>query len=105
MDLSVFASFTCTASPLGAGKLTVTVARVALLVFCEFTAAYWNVMVDALRQLGAHSGIAVKEPSAFKVTLPPAMLLRLLALSGSPDGSVSLPSTPGGLTCSRVVTT
>ena len=106
----LFASLTATVRFVRAAKVSVAV--VEELVFCEFTAAYWNVTVVAAAQFGAHVGTATNEPFGFSVTVPPVAATVCgsvgqvvapvgAAQSGRLEGSVSLTNTPGGLICSR----
>jgi len=68
-------------------NVTVTVAGVVLDVFCEFTALYWKLTMVVAPVAGGAVGIAVKEPSGFNVTVPPAGLpVTNAAVIGYPAG-------------------
>src|ERR1700722_4391217 len=88
------ASCTVTFRPLPPWNVRVAVA-VLLSEPCEFFAWYVKVIVDEVPAAGGVVGTAVKEPSAFKLTVPPLGAPTMTALIGNLLGSTSLPRTPG----------
>ncbi len=88
IGVPVFASFTATASPLPALKVTVTVAGV-LEVCCALTAWYWKVTVAVDTPVGAVAGVATNEPSGLTTTVPPCAAPDITAVIGRPEGSLA----------------